>query len=241
MKGMAVTTMTRPPQAAARAFGGVDTHQDVHVAAALDELGRLLGTASFTTTLSRYRQLWQWMRSWGELVAFGVEGTGSWGAGLARHLTAVGIDVREVMRPNRQHRRRYGKSDKADAIGAAHAVRPMKPSAPRRRGPVRSRRMVSTQARGLPRLTTTDRSRRRSTLRGTTSGAEYPNWSPGRETERIENAQGRGVRVRRGAIRQPASATTGSRSFAANPGWSRPAVVISSVLDARSTGFGSSC
>ena len=119
---MAMTTMTHPPEVAARVFGGVDTHKDVHVAAALDELGRLLGTGSFPTTTAGYRQLWQWMRSWGEIVAVGVEGTGSWGAGLARHLTAHGVDVREVMRPNRQHRRRYGKSDEADAIGAARAV-----------------------------------------------------------------------------------------------------------------------
>ena len=117
-----MTTMTHPPQHAARVFGGVDTHKDVHVAAALDELGRLLGTGSFPTTTVGYRQLWQWMRSFGEVVAVGVEGTGSWGAGLARHLTAAGVDVREVMRPNRQHRRRYGKSDEADAIGAARAV-----------------------------------------------------------------------------------------------------------------------
>ena len=117
-----MTTMTHPPEAAVRVFGGVDTHKDVHVAAALDELGRLLGTGSFSTTMDGYRQLWRWLRSWGEVVAVGVEGTGSWGAGLARHLTAAGVDVREVMRPNRQHRRRYGKSDEAEAIGAARAV-----------------------------------------------------------------------------------------------------------------------
>jgi transposase len=119
---MAMTTMTHPPGRAARVFGGVDTHKDVHVAAALDELGRLLGTGSFPTTTAGYQQLWRWLRSWGDVVAIGVEGTGSWGAGLARHLTAAGVDVREVMRPNRQHRRRYGKSDEADAIGAARAV-----------------------------------------------------------------------------------------------------------------------
>jgi transposase len=121
-EGMAMTTMTHPRDVAVRVFGGVDTHKDVHVAAALDELGRLLGTGSFATTTDGYRQLWRWLRSWGEVVTVGVEGTGSWGAGLARHLTAAGVDVREVMRPNRQHRRRYGKSDQADAIGAARAV-----------------------------------------------------------------------------------------------------------------------
>jgi transposase len=119
---MAMTTMTQPAADARRVFGGVDTHKDVHVAAALDEVGRLLGTGSFPTTAAGYRQLWRWLRSHGDVVAVGVEGTGAWGAGLARYLSAEGVDVREVMRPNRQHRRRYGKSDEADAVGAARAV-----------------------------------------------------------------------------------------------------------------------
>ena len=59
-----MTTMSHPPEVAARVFGGVDTHKDVHVAAALDELGRLLGTGPFTTTTDGYRQLWRWLRSW---------------------------------------------------------------------------------------------------------------------------------------------------------------------------------
>lgn len=117
-----MTTMTQPPNETRRVFGGVDTHKDVHVAAALDHLGRLLGTQSFPTTAAGYRELSRWLRSHGDVVSVGVEGTGSWGAGLARSLTADGVDVREVMRPNRQHRRRHGKSDEADAIGAARAV-----------------------------------------------------------------------------------------------------------------------
>ena len=52
-----MTTMTQPPTDTRRVFGGVDTHKDVHVAAALDELGRLLGTGSFPTTAAGYRQL----------------------------------------------------------------------------------------------------------------------------------------------------------------------------------------
>jgi transposase len=119
---MAMTTMTHPPADTRRVIGGIDTHKDVHVAAVLDELGRLLGTSSFPTTGAGYRQLLSWLRSHGDVVAVGIEGTGSWGAGLARHLTAQGVDVREVMRPNRQHRRRHGKSDEADAIGAARTV-----------------------------------------------------------------------------------------------------------------------
>jgi len=117
-----MTTMTYPPSDARRVIGGVDTHKDIHVGAVLDENGRLLDTGSFPTTVAGYRHLWRWMCGHGDVVAVGIEGTGAWGAGLSRYLTAQGADVREVMRPNRQHRRRYGKSDEADAIGAARAV-----------------------------------------------------------------------------------------------------------------------
>ena len=99
--------------------GGVDTHKDIHVAAAVDELGRTLGTESFPTTTAGYRRLLGWLRSFGPLELVGIEGTGAWGAGLARFLTAQDVRVVEVHRPNRQHRRCYGKSDPADAIGAA--------------------------------------------------------------------------------------------------------------------------
>ncbi len=102
--------------------GGVDTHKDTHVAAALDGFGQVLGTESFPTTTAGYRRLLGWFRGFGELEAVGIEGTGAWGAGLARSLTVRGVRVLEVQRPNRQHRRRYGKSDPADAIGAARAV-----------------------------------------------------------------------------------------------------------------------
>ncbi len=102
--------------------GGVDTHKDVHVAAVIDEVGRILGTASFETTSKGYGQLLGWMRSHGELDKGGVEGTGAYGAGLARHLATEGIEVIEVNRPNRQMRRRRGKSDTVDAISAARAA-----------------------------------------------------------------------------------------------------------------------
>ena len=70
--------------------GGVDTHLDVHVAAALDEHGGLLGTASFATTTAGYGALVEWFASLGVVVLIGVEGTGSYGAGLTRHLQALG-------------------------------------------------------------------------------------------------------------------------------------------------------
>src|SRR3954451_20106978 len=99
--------------------GGVDTHLDVHVAAALDDHGGLLGTASFATTPDGYRDLSDWLRSFGESVVGGVEGPGSYGAGLTRHLLERAVRVVEVDRPNRQRRRRAGKSDIHDAVSAA--------------------------------------------------------------------------------------------------------------------------
>ena len=86
--------------------GGVDTHLDVHVAAALDERGALLGVQSFSTTPSGYRALLGWLETFGTLELVGVEGTGSYGAGLTRHLLSRKVSVVEVDRPNRQRRRR---------------------------------------------------------------------------------------------------------------------------------------
>ncbi len=105
-----------------RITAGVDTHLDVHVVAALDERGALLGVESFDTTLTGYRRAWRWLRSLGEIELVGVEGTGSYGAGLTRFLHDEGIAVVEVDRPNRQRRRRRGKSDPEDAVAAARAA-----------------------------------------------------------------------------------------------------------------------
>ena len=103
-------------------FGGVDTHKDVHVAAAVDAAGRLLGTAEFAADSRGYDQLAGWLESWGAVGRVGVEGTGSYGAGLTRHLTAAGVEVVEVNRPNRQTRRRRAKTDTVDAETAARAA-----------------------------------------------------------------------------------------------------------------------
>ena len=103
-------------------FGGVDTHKDTHVAAAVDAAGRLLGTAEFAADSRGYDQLAGWLESWGAVGRVGVEGTGSYGAGLTRHLTAAGVEVVEVNRPNRQTRRRRAKTDTVDAETAARAA-----------------------------------------------------------------------------------------------------------------------
>jgi transposase len=102
--------------------GGVDTHADVHVAAAVDRVGRVLGTQAFPVTAGGYQAALAWMSGHGELARVGVEGTGSYGAGLARYLAACGVEVVEVVRPNRQGRRQRGKSDTADAVAAALAA-----------------------------------------------------------------------------------------------------------------------
>jgi transposase len=102
--------------------GGVDTHAEVHVAGMVDQAGRVLGTKEFAATAKGYAAALAWMRGHGELAKVGVEGTGSYGAGLARYLATCGIEVTEVIRPNRQARRRRGKSDPADAVAAALAA-----------------------------------------------------------------------------------------------------------------------
>jgi transposase len=106
----------------ARVIVGVDTHKDVHVASAKDEVGRSLGRMTIPASEAGYRALLAWSRGLGPVQAFGVEGTGCYGAGLARHLRREGEVVVEVIRPNRQTRRRHGKSDPADADAAASAV-----------------------------------------------------------------------------------------------------------------------
>ena len=70
--------------------GGIDTHGEVHVAAALDEVGGLLGTESFAANRDGYSALVAWLRGFGEIVKIGVEGTGSYGAGVARYLARTG-------------------------------------------------------------------------------------------------------------------------------------------------------
>ena len=121
MASMTSPTPTAQPDRVV--IGGIDTHKDIHVGALLDSAGMLLGSASFPTTGVGYRQLLGWMASFGTVARVGVEGTGSYGAGICRQLTAAGIEVAEVNRPDRSQRRRRGKSDALDAAAAAEAAR----------------------------------------------------------------------------------------------------------------------
>ena len=112
---MTIVEKTRP------VVGGVDTHADVRVAAVVDHLGGVVGIETFDTTESGSQHLVRWFHSYGPVRLVGVEGTGSYGAGLARYLTRAEIELVEVDRPNRQAYR-DGKSDPLDAVAAARAA-----------------------------------------------------------------------------------------------------------------------
>jgi len=102
--------------------GGVDTHADNHMAAAVDHNGGLLGIESFPADQAGFEELLAWLVGFGPVSQIGVEGTGSWGVGLTRFLTDHDVSVVEVDRPNRQKRRKEGKSDPTDALAAARAA-----------------------------------------------------------------------------------------------------------------------
>jgi transposase len=115
-----MTSMTSPSTRVV--IGGVDTHGQTHHAAVIDEVGRQLGDREFTASPAGYRALAAWLGKHGTVTTIGVEGTGAYGAGLARHLGTVGLTVVEVDRPDRTSRRAHGKSDPLDAYAAAKAV-----------------------------------------------------------------------------------------------------------------------
>jgi transposase len=102
---------------------GVDTHKERHYATALDLLGQLLGEFSFGATAAGYAELQRWAEDLGDAgeLVFGIEGAGSWGAGLCEHLRQAGHAVLEVERPRRAERP-AGKSDRIDALAAAEHV-----------------------------------------------------------------------------------------------------------------------
>lgn len=130
--------------------GGVDTHHDGHVAAVVNVFGVLLGQARFGATEAGYRQLLEWLAGHGPVLRVGVEGSGAYGAGLARFLAAAGVAVVEVDRPNRRTRRRRGKSDFVDAEAAARAALSGEASGtPKARtGPVEAIRVLQVARRG---------------------------------------------------------------------------------------------
>lgn len=110
-------TSTRPVVA------GADTHSQTHHVAVLDAAtGAVIADRQFPATHAGYLAVVVFIQAFGQLIRVGVEGTNSYGAGLTRHLHDAGIDVREVIRPNRAERRLRGKSDPLDAITAARVA-----------------------------------------------------------------------------------------------------------------------
>jgi transposase len=101
---------------------GVDTHLELHVAVAVDQVGRRLGELTIPSTTRGYERLLRWAEGFGPVRCAGIEGTSSYGAGLSRHLKAAGVSVVEIERPKRRNLRRKGKSDPIDAEAAARAV-----------------------------------------------------------------------------------------------------------------------
>jgi transposase len=114
--------MTTMPETEVHVTLGVDTHKDIHVAVALDQLGRKLDTIQIPTTAAGYGLLLAWASGFGTIDKIGIEGTGSHGAGVSRWLTSRGLVVIEVDRPDRRTRRNKGKSDPIDAESAARRV-----------------------------------------------------------------------------------------------------------------------
>lgn len=142
--------MTTTPKSR-EVIGGVDTHKMTHHAAVLDaHTGKLLGDEEFPATKKGYQQLLAWLQRHGAIDKVGVEGTGSYGAGLQRHLQNAGVTVIEVNRPNRQARRQQGKSDPIDAINAGRAVlAETATTVPKKRdGVVETIRLIRTTRRG---------------------------------------------------------------------------------------------
>jgi transposase len=118
---------------------GVDTHLDQHVAAVVDQAGRLLDTQAFAASTRGYVALVTWAEGFGPVARIGIEGTGTFGAGLARFARAYGLQVLEVDRPDRSPRQRQGKSDPIDAQAAARATLAGGPRPPPRPARAKSR------------------------------------------------------------------------------------------------------
>ncbi|MDZ4235795.1 MAG: transposase [Dietzia sp.] len=97
---------------------GVDTHAGTHHVAVIDMAGRRLGDLQIAATTAGYEMLLTYLKSFGAIRLVGIEGTSSYGAGLARRLRAQRVDIREIIRPRRSQRR-LGKSDPIDAYAAA--------------------------------------------------------------------------------------------------------------------------
>ena len=197
----------RPETTEVAVILGVDTHLDFHLAVAVDLLGRRLGELSVPATVKGYKELLRWAAGFGTMRCAGVEGTSSYGAGLARHLRARGIEVLEVERPERRRRsshRNREKSDPSDAEAAARVVLAGEASGvPKsgdgrvemiralraaRRSAIKARTQAANQLQGL-RVTAPEQLRRR--LRGLSTKelvSVAAHFRPGNDPEDVEAA-----------------------------------------------------
>ncbi len=117
-----MTSQDEPGHVCGQVYGGVDTHEDTVHVAVIGADGRDLDDRGFPTTPAGYRRALAFILSYGEPIAVGIEGTSSYGAGLARSAIEEGFVVVEVVRPERAERRRLGKTDPIDAYQAARAA-----------------------------------------------------------------------------------------------------------------------
>jgi transposase len=134
--------MTVTPLDPGTVIGGIDTHLDTIHVALIDPWGRGLADREFPTTPSGYRHAVEFLTEHGEVVVVGIEGTSSYGAGITRFIIRAGIEVLEVIRPERSVRRRQGKSDPLDAYEAARAVLSGRATAPAKSTDIESLRAL---------------------------------------------------------------------------------------------------
>ena len=90
---------------------GVDTHDLVHVAVAVDQLGHRCDDISIHASPAGYERFVTWALAHGSVAAVAMKGTRSYGSALCTLMQGRGVRVVEVSRPSRQHRRNRGKSD----------------------------------------------------------------------------------------------------------------------------------
>ena len=99
---------------------GLDTHRDAHALCVIDRVGRVLRTGTYSADAAGYDEIASAIGEPGDCAVVGIEGTGSYGAGVARRLAELGYDVVEVVRPRREKRMAgRDKNDPADAERAA--------------------------------------------------------------------------------------------------------------------------
>lgn len=148
MKRMTPILPSANPLVSGRLVAGIDTHKNTHHVAVVDHLGRPIADSQFPATGRGYQQVINFFHAHGHIDRVGVEGTGSYGAGIARELTVAGFTVVEIIRQNRQARRLRGKSDPIDAHQAALALLSGADTVPKTAdGQVESLRILITERR----------------------------------------------------------------------------------------------